>query len=567
MKEETARLAEREEHKERQFNDLWRTLPDRAAVGDGQAAKTFPDEPQENILYFVEKFSPKLETWERELVRIVRKLSQYFYPQAQTKVMNEGWATFWHYTILNRLHEQRPGRRRVHVRVPEEPHQRRLPAVVRLEVLQRHQSVCARLRDVLGPARASARSRPTRTAPGSPTSRAATGRRRSTSRCATSRTSRSSRSTCRRASSASCACSRSPTTAPRARSRSTASTTTPAIAACASSSPQQHAHEERVPDVQIVRYDRDGDRSLTLRHTQRRGRRLNDAAARGRAAPAPAVGLPGAPRDLGRRRSRCISHRSRSHGREGSASHAGQPVYGQATVIATTATISAIPATSRARQRSRKNAPRDHVAEQHLDQAERAHVRDGLDRERGEPRGRRGRAHEAREQRDAPRPQRANHDAPATQPEPPAEQQRLQRLRDDDDQRRVQDPRRRAGDLRRRAVGDRRHREARAAADAEQRGSRREALERATRTDARGLPARAGGRRPCRSRPRAPTHGERIAEEHEREHRDLHDLGLRIRDAHREVALAHRAQQQRGARDLAARRRAGTTRRTRSTAS
>ena len=36
----------------------------------------------------------------------MRKLAQYFYPQSQTKVMNEGWATFWHYTILNRLHEQ-----------------------------------------------------------------------------------------------------------------------------------------------------------------------------------------------------------------------------------------------------------------------------------------------------------------------------------------------------------------------------------------------------------------------------------------------------------------------------
>jgi stage V sporulation protein R len=39
-------------------------------------------------------------------VRIVRKLAQYFYPQAQTKVMNEGWATFWHYTLINRLYEQ-----------------------------------------------------------------------------------------------------------------------------------------------------------------------------------------------------------------------------------------------------------------------------------------------------------------------------------------------------------------------------------------------------------------------------------------------------------------------------
>ena len=107
MKEETARLKEREDHKERQFNDLWRTVPVLASTATGGVTKTFPQEPQENILYFVEKFSPKLEIWQREIVRIVCKLSQYFYPQAQTKVMNEGWATFWHYTILNRLHEQR----------------------------------------------------------------------------------------------------------------------------------------------------------------------------------------------------------------------------------------------------------------------------------------------------------------------------------------------------------------------------------------------------------------------------------------------------------------------------
>jgi len=40
-------------------------------------------------------------------VRIVRKLAQYFYPQSQTKIMNEGWATFWHYTLLNRLYDKR----------------------------------------------------------------------------------------------------------------------------------------------------------------------------------------------------------------------------------------------------------------------------------------------------------------------------------------------------------------------------------------------------------------------------------------------------------------------------
>jgi len=106
LKAETARLAAREAHRERQFNDLWRTLPEKAATEQGKGRRTFPVEPQENILYFVEKFSPKLEPWQRELVRIVRKLAQYFHPQGQTKVMNEGWATFWHYTILNRMHER-----------------------------------------------------------------------------------------------------------------------------------------------------------------------------------------------------------------------------------------------------------------------------------------------------------------------------------------------------------------------------------------------------------------------------------------------------------------------------
>jgi stage V sporulation protein R len=103
---EVARQAEREEHARRQFNDLWRTVP----IADAETGKgkqsVFPPEPEENILYFVEKHSPSLAPWKKELVRIVRKLGQYFYPQAQTKVMNEGWATFWHYTILNRLYDK-----------------------------------------------------------------------------------------------------------------------------------------------------------------------------------------------------------------------------------------------------------------------------------------------------------------------------------------------------------------------------------------------------------------------------------------------------------------------------
>ena len=46
-----------------------------------------------------------LKTWQREILRIVRHVAQYFYPQKQTKMMNEGCATFVHYNIMNRLHE------------------------------------------------------------------------------------------------------------------------------------------------------------------------------------------------------------------------------------------------------------------------------------------------------------------------------------------------------------------------------------------------------------------------------------------------------------------------------
>ncbi len=100
------RLRERERYKQFQYNDIWRTLPEKAADEAPEEVERFPAEPHENVLYFVEKHAPLLEPWQRELVRIVRKLAQYFYPQRQTKVMNEGWATFWHYTLIHDLYDR-----------------------------------------------------------------------------------------------------------------------------------------------------------------------------------------------------------------------------------------------------------------------------------------------------------------------------------------------------------------------------------------------------------------------------------------------------------------------------
>jgi stage V sporulation protein R len=106
LTQELARSKDREAYAQQQVNDLWRTLPRKAEKAAGEKeARRFPEEPQENLLYFIEKNAPLLEPWQREVVRIVRKVAQYFYPQRQTQVMNEGWATFWHHKLLNTLYD------------------------------------------------------------------------------------------------------------------------------------------------------------------------------------------------------------------------------------------------------------------------------------------------------------------------------------------------------------------------------------------------------------------------------------------------------------------------------
>jgi spore cortex formation protein SpoVR/YcgB (stage V sporulation) len=108
--DQLARAAARAEHEQKTFNDIWRTLPHLVEAEDEaeerQAEVKNIKLPEENILYFIEKASPVLKPWQRELVRIVRNIAQYFYPQRQTKVMNEGCATFVHHYIMNALYDR-----------------------------------------------------------------------------------------------------------------------------------------------------------------------------------------------------------------------------------------------------------------------------------------------------------------------------------------------------------------------------------------------------------------------------------------------------------------------------
>ena len=103
-KDEQERLKKKLEDDRVLVNDLWRTLPNNEE--EKIKINRYPAQPEENILYFIEKNSPTLKTWQRELIRIVRKTAQYFYPQGQTKVINEGCATFSHYEIINKMYDE-----------------------------------------------------------------------------------------------------------------------------------------------------------------------------------------------------------------------------------------------------------------------------------------------------------------------------------------------------------------------------------------------------------------------------------------------------------------------------
>ena len=63
----------------------------------------FPLVPEYNLLKFIAENSKKLHEWERNLLLIVEESSQYFIPQALTKIMNEGWACTIHHKIVNEL--------------------------------------------------------------------------------------------------------------------------------------------------------------------------------------------------------------------------------------------------------------------------------------------------------------------------------------------------------------------------------------------------------------------------------------------------------------------------------
>lgn len=94
-----------------------------------EAAEPIPERLKTDLLGFLAERG-KLAAWEQDLVNIVREETSYFIPQIETKIMNEGWASYWHYRLLNQLN---------------------LPPALHLEFIQRHNLVVRPLEGRINP--------------------------------------------------------------------------------------------------------------------------------------------------------------------------------------------------------------------------------------------------------------------------------------------------------------------------------------------------------------------------------------------------------------------------------
>lgn len=65
--------------------------------------KKFPPKPEKDLLLFIELYSRELEDWQRDILTMMREEMLYFWPQLETKIMNEGWASYWHQRIMREL--------------------------------------------------------------------------------------------------------------------------------------------------------------------------------------------------------------------------------------------------------------------------------------------------------------------------------------------------------------------------------------------------------------------------------------------------------------------------------
>ncbi|MBC7325697.1 MAG: SpoVR family protein [Moorella sp. (in: Bacteria)] len=84
------------------YDDLW-ALDNKPEEQPRERARRIPPRPVKDMLAFIMNHSPELEDWQRDIPAMVREEMRYFWPQMETKIINEGWATYWHARIIREL--------------------------------------------------------------------------------------------------------------------------------------------------------------------------------------------------------------------------------------------------------------------------------------------------------------------------------------------------------------------------------------------------------------------------------------------------------------------------------
>ncbi|WP_342543011.1 SpoVR family protein [Paenisporosarcina sp. FSL H8-0542] len=95
---------EKEVNRKTQYDDLWnldiKAKDNKALI---EKRKKFPPSPEKDLLLFIQEYSRELEEWQRDILTMMREEMLYFWPQMETKIMNEGWASYWHQRILREM--------------------------------------------------------------------------------------------------------------------------------------------------------------------------------------------------------------------------------------------------------------------------------------------------------------------------------------------------------------------------------------------------------------------------------------------------------------------------------
>ncbi|WP_166242011.1 SpoVR family protein [Paenibacillus turpanensis] len=85
------------------YEDLWELDESSDQEPASEEPHRFPPIPEKDLLWFIEMHSPFLKEWQRDILTMLRDEMLYFWPQLETKIMNEGWASYWHLKILREL--------------------------------------------------------------------------------------------------------------------------------------------------------------------------------------------------------------------------------------------------------------------------------------------------------------------------------------------------------------------------------------------------------------------------------------------------------------------------------